>query len=138
MITNEKERNNLEERINQIFNENERKFLKETEIDIVGAVIAESKYSNENERVEEIVDEDTILLHIYAIVIDWHIYLGIQQCKQASEKWKSEKWEGKYSSPLAPGLKYYVSRMLMVCLGCPELVHFIHFSSDLTKIMNRS
>ena len=29
------------------------------------------------------------MLHIYPIVVDWHIYLGIQQCKQC---WDSGMW----------------------------------------------
>ena len=75
-------RNTLEERFKQEFTENERTFLKETEMDIVGAVYNESKYSNENERIERIVDLANHLLHALAIVQDWSIYLGHQQCKQ--------------------------------------------------------
>ena len=89
MITNKKLREILEERINKKFTENEITLLKETEMDIVGAFKTEiAKYSNGNERVWLEEKSDT-LLYVYPIVIDWHIYLGIQQCKQC---WDSGMW----------------------------------------------
>ena len=97
LITNKKLREILEERINKKFTENEITLLKETEMDIVGAFKTEiAKYSNGNERVWLEEKSDT-LLYVYPIVIDWHIYLGIQACK---ESWESGRWNefGKYTA----------------------------------------
>ena len=38
---------------------------------------------------QEIVDSLTVWDYLYPIITDWHIYLGIQQCKQC---WDSGMW----------------------------------------------
>ena len=57
--------------------------------------LLEEKIHKKNEKTEdyadlqEIVDSLTVWDYLYPIITDWHIYLGIQQCKQC---WDSGMW----------------------------------------------
>ena len=57
--------------------------------------LLEERIHKKNEKTEdyadlqEIVDSLTVWDYLYPIITDWHIYLGIQQCKQC---WDSGMW----------------------------------------------